>query len=400
MSRNVTHVTILALTALLLAGCGLENTQKEQAHQRWSTTRAAVICGVGEQHLKSGDLTKAGDRAAEALSLDEKCMPALVLMGRVQLEKGRYAAAEEQFHKAEALAPRHPDIPYLIGVSLEKRGKFDEALEAYQKAGALAPSNDASVIASAEVLVSSGKCQLALELLEARLERSEDELSMLALAGELAMLVGDPGKSADYYRRCLDLEPGHFGAREGLAKANFFGGHYAAALVDLQAIAADKVGGAPSSWVHLMIGDCHMAGNRPEEARRAYREAVRVDPTDAQIWMTLAKASLACDDPAEAARAARQAMSLGGDAVEATVVLACAALARGDPAAAAKLMERVAEQRGDDPTVLCMMGRCRAAQGRHDEAVRFYTRALRADPDHPLAKQLMASVALKDERGQ
>ena len=400
MNRNTIRVAILVLTGSLLAGCGPQNTQREQAYQRWSRTRAVVICEVGEKHLKTGDLANARDRAAEALSLDGQCVPALLLMGKVSMERGRYVAAEECLRKAAEVAPERAEIPYLIGAALEKRGKYDEALAAYQKARALAPSNDAYVTASAEVLVSGGKCQLALELLEARLDRSDGELAMLALAVELAMLVGDPGKSGEYYRRCLDLEPGHPAAREGLAKANYFGGDYAAALVDLKAIAADKTGGGPTSWVYLMMGDCHLAANRPEAARRAYRDAVRVDPADPQIWTTLAKASLACDDPGEAARAARQAMALGGDAVEATIVLACAALARGDAAGATTMMNRVAKQRGDDPTVLCMLGRCSAAQGRDDEAVRFYTRALRADPDHPLARQLMASAALAAERGQ
>jgi len=392
MNRKIVNVTMWALAALVLAGCGLHNAQKELADQRWRQARAVVNCDLGEKYLKTGELAEAQNAAAEALSLDGKCVPALVLMGRVLMEKGRYVAAEEYFRKAGELAPKRAEIPYLIGAALEKRGKGAEALEAYQKASALDPACDAYVTASAEVLVSLGKCELAFELLDVRLAHSDGELSMLALAGELAMLVGDPDKSAQYYRRCLDMKPGHLGAREGLAKANFFGGHYPAALADLKVIAADKTDGGPASWVYLMIGDCQMAADRPGEARQAYRDAVRVDADDPRVWMALAKASLACDDPAESSSAARKAMALGGDAVEATLVLACAALAGGDAAGAAKLVDRVLKQRPDDPTALCIMGRCRAAQGHVDEAVGFYTRALRADPNRPLARQLMASA--------
>jgi tetratricopeptide (TPR) repeat protein len=387
----------LALAMSLVGGCGLENPQKVEAHQRWSRTRASVICGVGAEHLKVGDLDKARSRAAEALSLDEQCVPALVLMGKVLLGRGRYVSAEKHFRKAETFAPGQAEIPYLVGVALEKRGEYAEALKAYQKARALAPSNDAYVTASVEVLVSAGKPQLALELLEKRLERSDGEMSMLALAGELAMLVGDPGKSAEYYRRCLDVEPNHVAAREGLAKANFFLGDHAAALVDLQALAQHDGYKDQVSWLYIMIGDCHMAADRPAAAQEAYRTAARIDPGDERIWMALAKASLACGESAEAARAARQALALGEDDTEATMVLACAALDRGDGQGASRLMERVARKRPDDPTVLCMLGRCRAALGRDEEAAGYYVQALRADPDHRLAKRLLAATALREE---
>ncbi len=391
--------TALVLAAGLLGGCGPENAQKIEAHERWSQTRAGMACGIGTEHLKVGDLGKARARADEALSMDPECVPALVLMGKVLLAQGRYVSAAEHFGKAEALAPRRAEIPYLIGAALEKRGNHEEALAAYQKARALDPTNDAYVTASAEVLVSAGKPQLALELLEQRLERSDGDLSMLALAGEMAMLVGQPDKSVQYYQRCLDVQPDHVGAQEGMAKAAFFSGDYAAALIDLEALAERDGDKDKASWIYIMTGDCHMAANRPSAARGAYRAAARIDPGDGRIWLALAKASLACGDSAGAARAARQGLALGDDGWEATMVLACAALARGDSEGAWRLMERVAKRRPDDPTVLCMLGRCRQAEGRDDEAVSYYMKALKADPDHPLAKRLLAQTAL-NERGQ
>ncbi|OPX21807.1 MAG: hypothetical protein B1H04_06050 [Planctomycetales bacterium 4484_123] len=355
------------MLAAAAGGCGLKNKQKLAAHQRWCETRARVIASVGAEHLKVGDLDKAADSAKQALSLAPSCVPARVLLAKVLLEKGRYAAAAEALRGCQSDAPENPEVPYLLGVAHEKRKQYAEALRQYQKACALDPSNDAYVIASAEVLVAQGKAALALELLESRLERIDGGVPMLLLAGELAMMVGQPVKAAGLYRRCLDAERDY----------------------------KEKV-----SWVYIMMGDCYLASRRVAEARGAYEVAVRIDPGDAEIWLCLAKAALAGGDPSAAAKAARRALALKGDSLDANLLLACALLAQDRPEEASKLLLRAAQADPRNATVLCMLGRCCQALGKKDQAVSYYLRALRSDPDHPLAKHLLAGIELGGSQGR
>ncbi|KKL96072.1 hypothetical protein LCGC14_1848150 [marine sediment metagenome] len=308
--NSITRTATLALLiAALAGGCNFKNKQRIAAHQRWDQTRARVMCSVGTQHLKVGDLAKAEDSASKALALDPDCGPALVLLGKVLLEKGRYLQAEKHLREAELGSPDNAEVPYLLVVALEKRGRYTEALKCYQKARALAPANDAYVLASAEVLVAAGKPKLALELLTARLERTDGEAPMLALAGEVALLVDQPGRAGEFFRRCLDVAPEALGAREGLAKSSFFARQYAQALAALKELSADEDYKEKVSWVYIMSGHCQMALNRPRQAWESYRVASQIDPAEANIWTCLAKAGLAAGD----ARAAEQAAA---DSVE------------------------------------------------------------------------------------
>jgi tetratricopeptide (TPR) repeat protein len=382
---------MLALVAVIIGGCNLKNEQRIEAYQRWYRARASVIASLGEEHLKAGDLDKAKARANEALTLDDQCVPGRMLLAKVLLESGRYGEAAEQLRRAQKDAPDNAEIPHLLGVALEKRRDYAEALKAYDKARALDPSNDAYVTASAEAMVAWGKPELALELLETRLERTDGSLPMLALAGELAMLLREPEKAAGFYQGYLDLSPRNLSAREGLAKALFFAGKYAGSLGSLTQLSQDPQYRDKASWVYIMTGDCHMALNRPREARSAYQTATQIDPEDARVWVCLAQAAAATGDADWAMMAARRATALDPDYPGAKLVLAYALMMDGQPARAAKILAAQAKKKPKDTTVLCMLGRCYASMGRRDEAVSCYVKALRSDPQHRLAKRLLAA---------
>ena len=390
--------SMILVTAGLLSGCGAQpnwtNQQKEQAQNRWAGARAQVICAVGFEHLKSGDLDKAADKAAEALSIAPAHLGAHVLMGKVLLEKGRYAEASSVLDVAGGQAPDNPEIAFLKGVTLEKLGQLDACLTFYQHARALDPANDAYIVAEAEALVAGGKPQLALELLETRMERSEADATMLGLAGEIAMLLGDPRRAAVHYRRCLDAQPKSLQVREALAKAHFFAGQYDEALEVLAVLAEHESYNRKAAWVYLMMGDAAMATNQPIEARRFYETVTVIEPEDAKGWVCLAKAAMAAQHASTAILAARRALALAPDSTEAAIVLGYTLLSQGRGAEAIIVLAPAAEKNPDQPVLQCALGRCYEAAGRTDRAIACYTRALRADPENPLAKGLMASAGL------
>lgn len=385
------RLIIVTLVIGIIGGCSnVYNKDKIEAYKRWHRWQSRALCSVGREHLKVGDLDKARTSAMDALSRDPEYVPARVLLAKVLLEEGRYAEAAAELRQAEQGQPESPEIPYLLGIALEKRGEHAESLKCYQKACALDPPNAAYVTASAEVLVAMGRPRGALELLEARLERSDDDSTVLALAGELAMLVDEPGKAADFFQRCLDLEPKSILMRENLAKACFFAGRYAEALENLEKLTQHSEYGHTAAWVYVITGDSHMALNRPKAARGAYETAADIDPNAAPVWARLAKADMALGDVAAATAAARRALSLTDQCLEATVVLGYAMLRQGKPQDATVLLAAAAEKHPDDATLKCMLGRSYAAQGQMDQAAACYRQALESDPGHPLAKSLLA----------
>ena len=389
------RLMIIALVIGLLSGCQTKNDQNIQAHQRWSGARAAIVCSLAEEHLKAGDLEKARDAALRSIQLDQNNLQARILLAKVLVEQGQYAVAIAELRIAEILAQDNAEVTYLLGVAQEKRGEYVEALKHYSRARALDPSQDAYVAASAEVLTTMGKPAQGLELLEARLDRGDVSPLLQALAGELAMLVGRYDQAVQFYRHCLDADPQDPLAREGIAKAYYFARRYTHALKALEELAAEPPYRARTLWVYLMIGDSHMALQRPSKARDAYQTAIRIDPDSAPVWKALGRACLTLGDVNGASAAARKALILGGDSLEAAVVLAYGMMCRGKLDQAAAILDDQARKHPDDPTVLCMLGQCYQRMGRKDRATSCYQKVLRAQPQHPLARTLLSAVELK-----
>ncbi len=385
------RLVVMALFAGIIGGCNTHNEEKAAAVKRWRNAQARVVCGVGVEQLKVGDLEKAQASATQALSRDPDYVPARILLARILLERGRYAEAAEELHKAEELQPENAEIHYLLGVALEKRNEYAEALESYQKAGLLDPGNAAYVTASAEVLVAMGKSREALELLEKRLERSEDDASVLALAGEVAMMVGEPARAVSFFQRCCDLNPKSVTVRESLAKAYFFSEQYAEALEAFTKL-RDYPEYANSAWVHVIIGDCYVALEQPKAARGAYETAANLDPGAGPIWVRVAKAALAAGDIPAANAAARQALTLMESSPEAAVVLGYALLHQGQAKDALQLLSDAVQKDPRQATLWCLLGRCHEALGQRDQALTCYRKALEAQPDSALARRLLAAA--------
>jgi len=384
MKRQV----ILALLLAAICGCQLPNRQKESAYKRFDSARAQLLCGVGQRHLKVGDVEDARISALEALSLNPDYVPARILLAKVLLEKGHYAQAVRELREAEALSPENPEVSYLLGVALEHQGLHAQAAELYHKACEGDPANAGYLTALAEVLVAMDKPRQALELLEERLGPAEEPLPVVALAGELAMLVKEPAKAARFFQRCLDMDPENILLREKLAKARFFAGQYSEALGDLSRLSKHPLYQDKALWVHMMIGDSYMALGRLGPAAAAYKAAVELDPDAAPAWTRLAKCSMALGDSAEAVVAARRALSLSRDSLEATIVLGYATLREGNPAEAEAVLSAAAKKHPGNATVRCLLGRCYAALGEKERAVACYKQALKCDPEHQLARSL------------
>lgn len=382
----------LLATIAALSGCQSVQPPNERAlaQQRWQGARAQVVCSVGNEYLKVGDLDKAQVSASDAIKLDAKSVPAHVLLAKVWLEKGQYGQSLEELHKAQPLAPERAEIPYLMGVALEKQSELGEALKSYQVARGLDQTNNAYVMASAEVMVAMGNVTEALTVLAGRLAKSEGDAGMLALAGDVALLADEPAKAVDFYQRCQDMQPDSPTAREGLAKARFFSGQYKTALEDLSRLAAVEPYKDKCSWVYIMMGDCHSRLGQSAQAKSAYETASTLEPGEVQVWLELARSALAVKDSARAILSARRALTIEPDHAEASLMLGYAQFRQGQIPAAQATLETAVAQHPDDPMLRCALGRCYAAQGLSQRAADCYTQALKADPQMPLAKSLLA----------
>lgn len=385
-------ISLFLLCLAALAGCqNAQNTAKVEAQQRWLAARSRMVCSVGQENLSHGDLDRAAANAQEAISVDPKGLPARLLLAKVLLEKGQYVEAGSQLAQAEQLAPDNAEVHYLMGISWERRRQFAQALRSYDLARVADTNNSAYVVASAEVMVQLGQPAQALELVERRLLQVDGEPALLSLAGELCLLSGQPQKAADYFSRALDMNQRSMTLRESLAKAYFQAERYALALEQLGRLAEDPAYKDKVAWLYVMTGDCHLAQRKYGLAKTAYETATAIDGADVNAWCSLAQAALGAGDLDRALLAGRRALSLQENA-QAAVVVACVLLKQDQPQKAAGLLEPYVQKFPQDATLRVMLGKSYQAIGQQERALACYQQALRAEPENPLAKALLAAA--------
>jgi predicted Zn-dependent protease len=385
----------LSVALVLLNGCGNSVPEaKKEAAQRWGRTRAQVTAEVAEELLRVGKIDEAEAKANEALSSDVHCMPAQLTLARVYIEQGRYQSAAAMLVRLATEGEESADQAYLLGVALEKQGQPAEALASYYRAQALTTTGHAPILAAAEVLVSMGRPDKARQAIERHLNNAKGDVAMVELAARLSMMLKDYPRATELYRQACDLDAENPGYRMGLVRAEWLAGQYEDALTTLDALSRTRKYAA-SAWVYAMKGDCAMELHRAWDARGAYREATRLEPYTAGLWVKLARADLAAEMPAEAVRSATQALTLDPQSLDASMVLGYALLRNGESARAVAAMTETVGAHPGSATAWCLLGRAHQAAGDPRKALGSYQKARDIEPGNAVVKELIASVGSK-----
>lgn len=393
------YILVTVILVLALAGCQAElHDSRAAAYQRWNHARARMLYGVGLEHLKDGQLDQARNKAQEALALDGKYIEARLLLGKVCLEKGDYTDAVAELTKVRDEVPRSVEVIYLLAAAQEKNGALEEALNNYRLAYALDNSNISAVTAAGEVLVAMGRVAEARRYIDGYLGVAKNDPGVFELAGRLAMMSGEYEKAACHYQQAYDLDCKNVPYREALARAQFLARRHEEAAGTLKELTELK-GYAAGAWAYAMLGDCYLVQGRPYEARNAFDMATRLKPTDAGVWVNVAKAAVTCRDMERAILAAKQAMDIEPGHLDATLVLGYAMLRTGQPAQAVTVLAQAASAHPSSGTLQCLLGRAYAATGDEPQALRCYAEAVRLEPGNEAARQLLAGTGAEKLSG-
>lgn len=385
----------MSVALVLLNGCGNSVPEaKKEAAQRWGRTRANVTAEIAEELLRVGKVEEAQAKANEAIASDPECVPARLTLARVYIEQGQYQSAAALMSQMASEGRESADQAYLLGAALEKQGRGAEAVAAYYRAQALTTNGYAPTIAASEVLVTMGRPEKAREAVERHIKNAKGDVAMVELAARLAMMTKDYAWATEYYRQACDLDGTNPGYRMGLVRAECLAGQYEDALTTLEALAKTQAYGA-SAWVYAMKGDCLLELNRAPDARRAYREATKLEPYTAGLWVKLARSDMAAAMPAEAVADASQALVVDPNSLDATMVHGYALLRNGEAPRAVAAMTAASAVHPESATVWCLLGRAHQAAGDAGKALGSYQKAGRLEPGNPVVKELIASIGSK-----
>jgi predicted O-linked N-acetylglucosamine transferase (SPINDLY family) len=194
--------------------------------------------------------------------------------------------------------------------------------------------------------------------------------------------AGDAGRAIAAYREVLALDPGHSGALTNLALLLRQSGDSAAALTLLER--ATRASVAPAAlWYNF--GNLLQELNRHEDAERAFRRALKLDPRLFQAATHLARLLAQLERRDEAMALHRQALEIEPRNAVSLRGLGQLSYQRGDIDEAERLYRAALEITPDHPETLNALGVVLKDRGAFDEALSLWRRAIELAPDYAIA---------------
>jgi len=374
----------LAAAALLgaSAGCSMTHAErKAKAEEHWGEVRAGLKLQMARQQFDRGFIDEATKLIDEALAWDRENAEAYLLLARCRLEDGKLAAAERAIALAVEYGPGdHSGIAATQGLVAERRGNYAAALEHYRRARKLDDTRVDYAISEAECLVAMSQTREARALITTLLPDYDNDPSLLALLGEIALRDGDKAAALQAFRNVLAAGRYDPVIAEEFALLAVRAGQYHDALAVLEPLMAKQAPGDLPASVLRAASECMLALHRPEPAKKWLRLAVERNSEDAQAWLLLARAGIATGDAHTTRRAADQLQRLAPQDPQSLLIESYACVQEGHLAKAQATLRSALQRNSQDALALCMLGLIAERVDDFASAHSYYEQALRADP--------------------
>ncbi|MCA9287228.1 MAG: tetratricopeptide repeat protein [Phycisphaerales bacterium] len=149
---------------------------------------------------------------------------------REAIRVGRFADAEASLRALLGVAPGHPLVLSLLGVSLRGQGRFDEALEPARRSAQAAPSNPGVLVNLGVVLIDAGCHDEASEVLTRAVAVAPGVVEGRVALSRAMSLQGRLLDAVDLCRESLAMAPDHPKLTANLGAALLYAGEGAAAI--------------------------------------------------------------------------------------------------------------------------------------------------------------------------
>ncbi len=326
----------------LLAGCGKADDP-------------AALIAEARQYQKKGDTKAAVIQLKNALQKNPEDAEARFLLGMIYIDTGDALSAEKELRKAATLGVTPDRVMPPLGKALMALGKYQEVLD--------------------------------------QTANGPDNAETMALRGDALFAMGKRDDAKVAYQKALDRKPGLSPALIGLGKLASVSGDAAGAgkLAD-EAIAKNP--GDGDGW--MFRGDYLRNTGHPEEALKAYDEAVRLQPSS--VNPIIARAGLRIGsrqfDAAKADIEAAKKIKPNGLIIYYTQALLD--FTEGRNAAALESLQLVLKSAPEHMPSLLLAGAVQYALGSNEQAEQFLKKYLAVNPDNLYARKMLASVLLKN----
>jgi len=385
------------LIAATLAGCsGQQKSQHDQwmddAANRWNEIKVAQVLVMARQKFDAGDLDLAESDAVNALSQSPKNAHLHMLLGQINLERGKLERSYQEFTYAIEFKEDLAQAYYLRGIVLQRISKLDLALVDYAKAFELEGDNTAYLLAQAETLVTLNRTDEAMALLGPQLDRFDANAGLRMLVGYIHEMRRDYPKAIEAFKAASLLDPENPRPREELAGAQLAAGQTIEATRTLRAL-LKQPGMENRTDLRRTLAASLLRIDRTQEAREEYLRVARSPQARADDWVKLGEIAFRAGKTFDALHASRKAIEVDPLSPSGYLLAGMVWQKQEKLDEALQMFDRAAELSPDDAAPLILRGISLQQAGRTTAAAEAYREALHRSPQDARARQLLDSLS-------
>jgi protein O-GlcNAc transferase len=352
-------------------------------------TNPHELIAEGYGYHQRGDLLRAESLYRRAIEVAPGVAAAHYLLGLLEYQRGRHAAAAAHAAQAARAEPADARIAVLSGLALLGQGQAVDAVAQLRNAVQLDPRMADAHANLGNALRVSGQTELALASYRNALSLDPDNAALLNNVAAALVDLSRTDEALVALERASLLAPEDFGVAFNYGTALAAAGRHAQAREQLGRAAAGLDGYA-GAWYQLGNA-CAATGDRTA-AVAAYRRALALDGGLRPAWFNLGNALLDSGDAQEAEQAYARVLALDPAHAGAMHGLGRIALERGQPAAAEQCFRRALD--ADPSSHHAYVGLARVLQdgGQYHASLESVEVALALAPDFTEAHELRGAA--------
>jgi tetratricopeptide (TPR) repeat protein len=342
-------------------------------------------------------------------------------LGVAYSENGQYGDAAEVFKKMIVQYPHSAQLHFNLATSEAHHERYVEAAQEFKRALELDPANDVTRLSLVKALLIINQVRQALPYALAYAQHKPGDAEGYVVLGEAYRNLAEFHKAVDALKKAVKLDPNSYDARYNLGFSLGRLGKTEEAIQQIQAAEKLKPNSAEADYELGMLlakrkneqaaqskfqafqelkvekdtrekagvlnnqGNADLAAGKYRGAVEAYRQAVALDPANAEWRYNYALALSDTGDHAGQERQLEKAVALNANLADAHDDLGLCYLGDGKLALAEQQFKAAIEIKPQFAEAQSNLGVLYAREGKNDKAVALFTQATRNNPQYAQA---------------
>jgi tetratricopeptide (TPR) repeat protein len=155
--------------------------------------------------LQAGSHDEAAERYEALLERSPEDLELILGLASALIPLGRFETAEKELKRAQRIAPRRPEVYYLMGLTYQRRGNYNATVESMRRVVELDDAHGSAYQVLGEALNQLARPNEALEALERAVALSPENGRAYYGMGIAYDRLAKPERAAEMYRKAREV---------------------------------------------------------------------------------------------------------------------------------------------------------------------------------------------------